>query len=96
MPTTYYTKSGEPIEKLAYDLGDTMILSSCGRNKILEAVESGELVAHRNGVKLLFIRSDILKWLHALPTTVATKQSGRLAEKHEDEMAEIRAAVQGG
>ena len=61
----------------ALTIPETCAESRIGRTKLYEAIREGQLVARKFGKKTIILRSDLRRFLSALPS--ATKPEGRRA-----------------
>jgi excisionase family DNA binding protein len=52
---------------LAHSIAETCVLARAGRTAIYEAINSGELIAHKRGKRTLIFASDLERWLASLP-----------------------------
>lgn len=54
-------------DKLSLSPEQASALSGIGLSSIREAVNSGELVAHKLGVRVIILPDDLKTWLKAMP-----------------------------
>lgn len=48
-------------------LGEASVVSGIGRTKLYEAIGRGELIARKYGSRTIVLKSDLLRFLKALP-----------------------------
>jgi excisionase family DNA binding protein len=52
---------------LAYSVPEVCQLARAGRTAVYQAINSGELIAHKRGARTLIFASDLQRWLESLP-----------------------------
>jgi excisionase family DNA binding protein len=55
---------------LAYSIAEACEIARIGRTSIYEAINSGELIARKNGRRTLILSDDLRRWLQSLPTQI--------------------------
>jgi excisionase family DNA binding protein len=53
---------------LAYSIAEVCEIAGIGRTSIYEAINSGELIARKNGRRTVILSDDLRRWLQSLPT----------------------------
>lgn len=72
--------SGENImDPLAYSIPEVCELARAGRTALYQAINSGELVAHKRGKRTLIFAGDLQRWLNSLPQIEAKNSIERAA-----------------
>jgi excisionase family DNA binding protein len=78
--------SGETImDPLAYSIPEVCELARAGRTALYQAINSGELVAHKRGKRTLIFARDLQRYLDALP---------QIEVKHPIERAAVSSTAQ--
>ena len=54
---------------LAYSIAEASEVAGIGRTSIYEAINSGELIARKNGRRTVILSDDLRRWLQGLPVT---------------------------
>jgi excisionase family DNA binding protein len=54
---------------LAYSIVEACEASGVGRTSIYEAINSGKLIARKNGRRTVILCDDLRRWLQSLPVT---------------------------
>jgi excisionase family DNA binding protein len=54
---------------LAYSIAEACEIAGIGRTSIYEAINSGELIARKNGRRTVILSDDLRRWLQSLPVT---------------------------
>jgi excisionase family DNA binding protein len=54
---------------LAYSIVEACEVAGVGRTSIYEAINSGELIARKNGRRTVILCDDLRRWLQSLPVT---------------------------
>jgi excisionase family DNA binding protein len=52
---------------LVHSIPEACALARAGRTALYQAINSGELVAHKRGKRTLIFASDLQRWLDSLP-----------------------------
>jgi excisionase family DNA binding protein len=58
---------GESNMNLVHSIPEACVLACTGRTAIYQAINSGELIAHKRGKRTLIFANDLQRWLDALP-----------------------------
>jgi excisionase family DNA binding protein len=53
---------------LAYSIAEACEIARIGRTSIYEAINSGALIARKNGRRTVILFDDLRRWLQSLPT----------------------------
>ncbi len=70
---------------LVHSIPEVCALAHVGRTALYQAINSGELIAHKRGKRTLIFASDLQRWLDALP---------RIAVKHPVERGAVSDTAQ--
>jgi excisionase family DNA binding protein len=70
---------------LVHSIPEACALARAGRTALYQAINSGELVAHKRGKRTLIFGSDLQRWLDALP---------QIEVKHPTEHGTVSSAAQ--
>ena len=54
---------------LAYSIAQACEVANIGRTSIYEAINSGELIARKNGRRTVILSDDLRRWLQSLRVT---------------------------
>ena len=67
---------------LAYSIAEACEIARIGRTSIYEAINSGELIARKNGRRTVILCDDLRRWLQDLParTPQATSKPQSIAD----------------
>jgi excisionase family DNA binding protein len=76
---------------MAFSIPAACKASGVSRTKIYEAIQSGALIARKNGAKNLILREDLERWLQNLPTEKAPTFQRRSAVANAASVARRRA-----
>jgi excisionase family DNA binding protein len=60
-------------DRLSVSPQQVSALTGIGISRVREAIQSGDLDAHRNGASFVILRDDIKVWLNALPAVELRK-----------------------
>jgi excisionase family DNA binding protein len=52
---------------IAYSIAEACEVAGFGRTSIYEAINSGELIARKNGRRTVILSDDLRRWLQGLP-----------------------------
>jgi excisionase family DNA binding protein len=55
-------------QQMAFSIPAACKVTGIGRTKIYAALQSGALIARKNGAKNIILRADLERWLQSLPT----------------------------
>ena len=55
------------MEKIAYKIPEAVQVVPAGKTRLYEALNSGELKAHKQGSHTIIMRDDLEAWLRSLP-----------------------------
>jgi hypothetical protein len=52
---------------LVHSIAETCVLARAGRTALYQAINSGDLIAHKRGKRTLIFANDLKRWLDSLP-----------------------------
>jgi excisionase family DNA binding protein len=70
-----------------FSVAEACKIACTGRTALYEAINSGELVAHKRGKRTLFLANELQRWIESFP---------KLEVKHPKQRAQIVAPSNGG
>jgi excisionase family DNA binding protein len=57
----------QPMERIAYSIGEVVDLTGIGRTRLYEVIAAGELRTKKLGRRTLILAADLSAWLNSLP-----------------------------
>ena len=68
------------VEKLGLTIAEAAFAAGIGRSRLYEAISDGQLTARKFGARTVILRSDLDRFLDALPAMKGEAAAGRLTQ----------------